>query len=251
MAQPAGIPDKFEDQVRLLYDLQLLAYQSDLTRVTTFMYGREQTGRPYPQIGVPEPHHPLTHHQGNPEKMAKCAKIQRTTSGCLPSISDKLRNTPDGDGSLLDHVILLFGSGISNSDRHTHGPLPTFLVGGGAGTLKGGRHLVYPRTHATDESATDAAEQAGRAGREAGRQQRRVQRTVGAVLNFLRLNRSLVPHHNLSKTNVRGMVSTGKQPAKAIDYSQRKASIALSRLAGVPAARPPARLRKTEQSAQL
>jgi Protein of unknown function (DUF1552) len=144
VAQPAGIPEKFDDHVRLLYDLQLLAYQSDLTRVITFMYGREQTGRPYPQIGVPEPHHPLTHHQANPEKMAKCAKIQRYHIALFAEYLGKLRNTPDGDGTLLDHVILLFGSGISNSDRHTHGPLPTFLVGGGGGTLKGGRHLVYP-----------------------------------------------------------------------------------------------------------
>jgi len=144
VTQPAGIPEKFEDHVRLLYDLQLLAFQADLTRVTTFMYGREQTGRPYPQIGVPEPHHPLTHHQGIPEKMEKCAKIQRYHIGLFAEYLGKLRNTPDGEGSLLDHVILLFGSGISNSDRHTHGPLPTFLVGGGAGTLKGGRHLVYP-----------------------------------------------------------------------------------------------------------
>ncbi len=144
VAQPAGIPEKFEDHVRLLYDLQLLAYQADLTRVITFLYGREQTGRPYPQIGVPEPHHPITHHQGNPEKMEKCAKIQRYHIGLFAEYLEKLRKTPDGDGSLLDHVILLFGSGISNSDRHTHGPLPTFLVGGGSGALKGGRHVVYP-----------------------------------------------------------------------------------------------------------
>lgn len=144
MTQPAGIPANFEDHVRLLYDLQLLAFQADLTRVTTFLYGREQTGRPYPQIGVPEPHHPLTHHQGNPEKMEKCAKIQRYHIGLFAEYLGKLRKTPDGDGSLLDHVILLYGSGISNSDRHTHGPLPTFLVGGGSGTLKGGRHLIYP-----------------------------------------------------------------------------------------------------------
>jgi hypothetical protein len=144
VAQPAGIPDTFEAHVRLLYDLQLLAYQSDLTRVITFMYGREQTGRPYPQIGVPEAHHPITHHQQDPVKMDKCCKIQRYHIGLFAEYLEKLRNTPDGDGSLLDHVILLFGSGISNSDRHTHGPLPTFLVGGGAGTLKGGRHLIYP-----------------------------------------------------------------------------------------------------------
>ncbi|MFM2126300.1 MAG: hypothetical protein RL328_2751, partial [Acidobacteriota bacterium] len=144
VVQPAGIPDSFEAHVRLLYDLQLLAYQSDLTRVITFMYGREQTGRPYPQIGVPEPHHPVTHHQADPVKMEKCTRIQRYHIQLFTEYLEKLRNTPDGDGSLLDHVILLFGSGISNSDRHTHGPLPTFLVGGGAGTLKGGRHLVYP-----------------------------------------------------------------------------------------------------------
>jgi hypothetical protein len=144
VAQPAGIPDNFEQHVRLLYDLQLLAYQSDLTRVITFMYGREQTGRPYPQIGVPEPHHPVTHHQNDPAKMEKCAKIQRHHIALFAEYLEKLRNTPDGDGSLLDHVILLYGAGISNSDRHTHGPLPTLLVGGGAGALKGGRHLVYP-----------------------------------------------------------------------------------------------------------
>ena len=142
--QPAGIPNVFEEHVRLLYDLQLLAYQSDLTRVITFMYGREQTGRPYPQIGVPEPHHPVTHHQNNPAKMEKCTRIQRHHLALFAEYLEKLRNTPDGDGSLLDHVILLFGAGISNSDRHTHGPLPTLLLGGGAWGLKGGRHIVYP-----------------------------------------------------------------------------------------------------------
>jgi hypothetical protein len=144
LSQPAGIPENFEAHVQLLYDLQVLAYQSDLTRVITFMYGREQTGRPYPQIGVPDPHHPVTHHKGDPALMEKCAKIQRYHIKLFAEYLDKLSKTPDGDGSLLDHVILLFGSGISNSDRHSHGPLPTFVAGGGAGTLKGGRHLVYP-----------------------------------------------------------------------------------------------------------
>ena len=142
--QPSGIPDGFEPHVQLLYDLQVLAYQSDLTRVITFMYGREQTGRPYPQIGIPEPHHPLTHHQNDPSKMEKCTAIQLYHVALFASYVEKLRATPDGDGSLLDHMMLLFGGGISNSDRHTHGPLPTLLVGGGAGALKGGRHLVYP-----------------------------------------------------------------------------------------------------------
>jgi hypothetical protein len=143
--RPAGIPGAFEDHVALLYDLQLLAYQSDITRVITFMYGREQTGRSYPQIGIPEPHHPLTHHQNNPVKMDKCAAIQRYHIRLFADYLEKLQKTPDGDGSLLDNLILLYGGGISNSDRHTHGPLPTLLIGGGAGTLKGGRHLIYPQ----------------------------------------------------------------------------------------------------------
>jgi Protein of unknown function (DUF1552) len=142
--RPAGIPDGFEPHVQLLYDLQLLAYQSDLTRVITFMYGREQTARPYPQIGIPEPHHPLTHHQNDPVKMEKCTTIQTYHLKLFAQYLEKLQSTPDGDGSLLDHAIILYGAGISNSDRHTHGPLPTLVLGGGAGTIKGGRHLVYP-----------------------------------------------------------------------------------------------------------
>jgi hypothetical protein len=144
VAQPSGVPDGFEPHVKLLFDLQLLAYQSDLTRVITFMYGREQTGRPYPQIGIPEPHHPLTHHQNDAAKMEKCTQIQLYHVALFAWYLEKLRTTPDGDGSLLDHVMLLYGGGISNSDRHTHGPLPTLLAGGGAGAMKGGRHLVYP-----------------------------------------------------------------------------------------------------------
>src|SRR5262249_28489334 len=142
--KPDGIPVGFEAHVGLMYDLQLLAFQSDLTRVTTFMYGREQNGRPYPQIGVPEPHHPLTHHQNDPAKMEKCAKIQTYHVKLFADYLQRLRATPDGDGSLLDHVILLYGGGISHSDRHTHGPLPTLVVGGGARAIKGGRHLIYP-----------------------------------------------------------------------------------------------------------
>jgi Protein of unknown function (DUF1552) len=144
VTQPAGVPDGFEPHVQLLYDLQVLAYQSDLTRVITFMYGREQTGRPYPQIGIPEPHHPLTHHQNDASKMEKCTAIQMYHVALFATYLEKLRATPDGDGSLLDHVTLLYGGGISNSDRHTHGPLPTLLLGGGTGTIKGGRHLIYP-----------------------------------------------------------------------------------------------------------
>ena len=144
VARPSGVPDGFAPHVQLLYDLQVLAYQADLTRVITFMYGREQTGRSYPQIGIPEAHHPLTHHQNDAAKMEKCTQIQLYHVALFAAYLEKLQGTSDGDGSLLDHVMLLYGGGISNSDRHTHGPLPTLLLGGGAGAFRGGRHLVYP-----------------------------------------------------------------------------------------------------------
>ena len=144
VARPAGIPESFDEHARILYDLQLLAYQADITRVITFMYGREQSPRPYPQVGVPEPHHAMTHHQNDPEKMAKCAKIQQYHMELFAEYLEKLQNTPDGEGSLLDHTMILYGSAISNSDRHSHGPLPSLVVGGGGGTIKGGQHLVYP-----------------------------------------------------------------------------------------------------------
>jgi hypothetical protein len=142
--RPVGVPGSFEEHVQLLYDLQVLAYQCDLTRVITFMYGREQTARTYPQIGVSDPHHQLSHHANDPEKLEKCTKIQIYHVEMFAKYLDKLASVKEGDGSLLDSVVLLFGSGLSNSDRHTHGPLPTVVVGGGAGTIRGGRHLVYP-----------------------------------------------------------------------------------------------------------
>src|SRR3989449_7730888 len=112
--RPAGVPDGFEPHVQLLYDLQLLAYQSDLTRIITFMYGREQTARPYPQVGVPEPHHQLTHHQNDPVKMEKCTVIQRYHLKRFAENLEKLRSTPAADGSLLDNVTILYGAAISN-----------------------------------------------------------------------------------------------------------------------------------------
>ena len=142
--RPVGIPDSFDEHVELLYDLQALAFQCDLTRVITFMYGREQSARTYPQIGISDPHHQLTHHQNDPEKLEKCTKIQTHHVALFTKYLERLRSTPDGDGSLLDHSVILFGGGLSNSDRHTHGPLPTVVVGGGGGSITGGRHLVYP-----------------------------------------------------------------------------------------------------------
>ena len=109
------------------------------------LISREVSSRSYPQIGVPDGHHACSHHQNDPAKIATVKKINTFHISLFAYYLDRLRATPDGDGSLLDHVMLLYGGGISNSDRHTHGPLPTLLVGGGAGALKGGRHLVYPQ----------------------------------------------------------------------------------------------------------
>jgi hypothetical protein len=141
---PVGVPDSFEEHVGLMYDMMALAFQSDTTRVFSFMMARELSQRSYPQIGVPDPHHATSHHQDNPEKLAKLVKIQNYHLSLFAKFLDKLKATPDGDGNLLDHTTLLYGSCMSNSNIHNHNPLPTLLAGGGAGTLKGGRHLKYP-----------------------------------------------------------------------------------------------------------
>ena len=143
MEQPQGAPPVFEDHLALMLDLQVLAFRSDLTRVISFMIGKEQSARPYPQIGVPEAHHPLSHHNNVPELIAQMSKINRYHTQLFSQYLAKLRATPDGDGSLLDHMTILYGSGISNSTRHSGDNLPLLLVGGGAGRLKGGRHLMY------------------------------------------------------------------------------------------------------------
>jgi len=141
--RPEGIPDGFEPHVKLLYDLQLLAFQSDLARVISFMIGKEQSARPYPQIGVPEAHHPLSHHNDLPELIAQMSKINRYHAQLFSQYLAKLRATPDGDGMLLDHVTILYGAGISNSQRHSGDNLPLMLVGGSSGRIKGGRHIKY------------------------------------------------------------------------------------------------------------
>jgi len=143
LEQPQGVPPVFEDHLTLMLDLQLLASQSDLTRVISFMIGKEQSARPYPQIGVPEAHHPLSHHDNVPELIAHMSKINRYHVELFSKYLGKLRATADGDGSLLDHMTILYGAGISNSQAHSGSNLPLMLVGGGAGTLKGGRHVKY------------------------------------------------------------------------------------------------------------
>jgi hypothetical protein len=141
---PAGVPFSYEAHVKLMYDLLTLAYQANITRVFTFMVAREVSNRTYPQVGVHEGHHAISHHQNRPEKLEKNVKIQLYHVSLLAYFLDKLQTTPDGDGSLLDHAAILYGSNMSNSNAHDHFPLPNLVIGGAAGHLKGGRHLKYP-----------------------------------------------------------------------------------------------------------
>ena len=143
MDMPQGVPPVFEDHLELMLDLQVLAFQSDLTRVISFMISKEQSARPYPQIGIPEAHHPLSHHGNVPELVARMSKINRYHTELFAKYLARLRATPDGDGSLLDNTTILYGSGISNSNAHSGDNLPLLLLGGGAGTLQGGRHIAY------------------------------------------------------------------------------------------------------------
>jgi len=142
VAQPAGVPVSFEDYARLMFDLQVLAFQCDLTRVITFMVGREFSGRSYPQIGVPDAHHPLSHHQYDPEKIALMAKLNTYHASLLSYYLGRLQSTGEADGSLLDHLLLIYGAGMSDSNSHDPRNLPILIVGGG-GQIKGGRHLKY------------------------------------------------------------------------------------------------------------
>ena len=142
-ARPAGVPFDYEEHIKLMYDLITLAYQADVTRVITFMVSREVSNRTYPQVGVTDGHHAISHHQNRAEKMEKNVKIQTYNISQFGYFLDKLKNTPDGDGSLLDHAALLYGSNMSNSNAHDHYPLPNLVVGGAAGRMQGGRHLKY------------------------------------------------------------------------------------------------------------
>ena len=144
MERPSGgIPDTFAEHARLMFDLQILAFQADLTRVITFMMSREVSPRTYPEIGIPDSHHALSHHQNNPAQMDKLAKLNRHHIEQLAYFMDRLASTPEGDGTLLDHMTLMYGCGISDGNQHLHTNLPVLLAGGGAGGLEGGRHLRY------------------------------------------------------------------------------------------------------------
>ena len=141
--RPLGVPAAYADHARLMFDLQALAMQADITRVITFQLARETSNRTYPEIGVADAHHPLTHHGGNPEKMERVAKINAFHVSLFAYFLDKLKSTPEGDGTLLDHSAILYGSGMGNPDVHDHVNLPIVVAGGAAGRIKGARHIKY------------------------------------------------------------------------------------------------------------
>jgi hypothetical protein len=141
--RPTGVPAAYADHAKLMFDLQVLAMQGDVTRVLTFQLARETSNRTYPEIGVPDPHHPLTHHGNDPDKIARMAKINAFHVSLFAYYLEKLKSTPEGDGTLLDHSLVLYGSGMGNPNIHDHVNLPIIVAGGAAGRVKGGRHIKY------------------------------------------------------------------------------------------------------------
>jgi hypothetical protein len=145
LERPGAIPDDYMQYSKLMIDMQVVAWQTDMTRVSSFMLGRDGSNRAYPEIGISDGHHSISHHQSDPEKIEKLIKIDELHVGLFAYLLEKLKSTPDGDGSLLDHSMVLFGSSISESNIHTHDDLPIVLAGGANGRLKGNRHLVYTK----------------------------------------------------------------------------------------------------------
>ncbi len=144
MPKPLGIPETFSDYAKLMLDLQVLAFQGDMTRVSTFMVGHEMGGRAYPELGFGDQHHSLTHHQGDTAKIAKVLQINMFHARLYQYFLEKMRSMPDGDGSLLDHSLLVYGSALSDGNMHLYKDLPVLLVAGGATGIQGGRHIRYP-----------------------------------------------------------------------------------------------------------
>jgi hypothetical protein len=142
--KPTGIPVLYADYINLMFDLQIIAFQTDSTRVVTTMMGREGSMRTYPEIGVPDPHHPLTHHRNNAEWIQRVTKINAMHMELFAGFVAKMKATPDGDGTLLDHSMIVYGSGLADGNRHTHEDLPVVIVGNGGG-LRLGTHVVYPK----------------------------------------------------------------------------------------------------------
>src|SRR5207245_4402697 len=141
LERPVGVPAAYGDHARLMFDLQLLALQGDVTRVITFQLARETSNRTYPEIGVSDPHHPTSHHGNDPEKVAKIARINAFHVSLFAYFLERLASVPEGNGTLLDHSLYLYGSGMGNPNVHDHANLPILVAGGGAGKARGGRHI--------------------------------------------------------------------------------------------------------------
>jgi hypothetical protein len=143
--QPVGVPTDYAEHARLMMDLLALAYQTDLTRISTFMLAREVSGHAYPEIGVTDSHHPLSHHQDEPAKLERLHKINEYHFRQFGYLVGKLAAMPEGDGTMLDHTVFLYGTGISDSNTHFHDDLPIAIVGGKAAGIKGGRYIRQPK----------------------------------------------------------------------------------------------------------
>ena len=143
--RPTGVPASYAEHAKLMFDLQLLAFQGDITRVITFQLARETSNRTYPEAGVTDPHHPLTHHGGDAEKIAKVAKINRFHVSLFADFLQRMRSIPEGDGTLLDHSLYLYGSGMGDPNVHDHQNLPILVAGGAAGKMQGGRHIRFDK----------------------------------------------------------------------------------------------------------
>ena len=141
--RPVGVPTKYADHAKLMFDLQLLAFQGDITRVISFQLAREASTRTYPEIGVPEPHHPVTHHGHDPVKLEKVAKINRFHVSLFAEFLEKMQAIPEAEGTLLDHSVYMYGSGMGDPDAHDHSNLPIIVAGGAAGKMRGGRHIRF------------------------------------------------------------------------------------------------------------
>jgi hypothetical protein len=144
LGSPVGAPEVFSDYFKLMADLMVVAWQTDMTRVITFQMGHEMSGRAYPELGFGDAHHPCTHHQGDPEKQEKTTKINILHTKMLSYYLSRLKETPDQDGSLLDHSMILYGAGLSDANLHLYTDLSLLLVAGGVGGIKGGQHVRYP-----------------------------------------------------------------------------------------------------------
>jgi hypothetical protein len=143
-ASPSGVPDDYYEHTKLMFDLMTVAFQADITRISTFMMAREVSYRTFPRLGISESFHPASHHQNNAARLEALTRIDTHHVELFSYFLERLKATPDGDGSLLDHSLVLYGSAMSNSNVHNHGPLPVFVAGGAAGRMKGGRHIKYP-----------------------------------------------------------------------------------------------------------